>query len=219
MKKCMLFIIIITLSLNIYPLFHSNHISCVFNDGAEQCQVEEFVVMGCTAYLQSQSFSHQLMAEYEKSVIQPFNFALSYQLVQKALAELSQAIDSYEQALATGSGIEYKAIKVDSLRNLDLNTYRKDTHTTWNQQVLDQVMEYLSRGDVLGIYQEGIRQLKEIKKILERIQQDISNQKLPGIRAFWSLFQKYSEFNLFGNYATIVVTDLVPGCGEVNTIQ
>lgn len=207
-----LFIIFVFLTLQMNAFVTLNDVHCLFNDGSEKIQIEENMIGGAAYFLLSKSYADLLLYEYEKSAKQEFNFATSFEYVEKAIQEITFSKMKYVTALDIGKKIGYAENKIDWFKTFNYDDFISENKL--NKEIAEKVKNHLVRYDVIGIYQQNIDYINQILNTLNLIKYDIKEKRIPDISIYWNLLQQYSETVLFGNYSTVLGGTILGQCDD-----
>jgi len=177
-----------------------NDIVPVFSEKS-QLSIENAVIQGAVHFLQAQSQASLLLAEYEKSGQQPFNFPAALTLTDKSITEIEKALDRYNQAATIGKQTGYINGMIQKCKNFDYNSFASEK--SMNSDIMVMVKAYFCQGNIVGIYRQYVEYLGDILINLNLIREKLSQNIVPEISMFWQLVQQFSKAALFGNYCTI----------------
>lgn len=189
-----------------------NDLDCAFKDSTEKAILTTEVVTGSLHFLKAKSNIDMLLYEYEKSALQSFNTAVSFDYLEKGIAELEASRKSYNEALLIGTRLGYSQAKSELFQSFNYDDLIQLSN--YNQLIATKVKNYLSKGDILGLYKKNIENLDEILDTLYAINDRMKSGKKPEITLIWRVFQQYSEAALFGNYATVMGRTVLGNCNE-----
>ena len=85
---------------------------------------------------------------------------------------------------------------------MDYETFQKENQLFPN--VFTRVKDFLSIGDVTGIFNEFYLYTGQILELLHKLKKDIDAGIFPDLSIVWRVNQKYSEFKMFGQYSAQV---------------
>jgi len=212
MKKIISVLLFFLFSVHTYALIYCNDLNCIFTDGSEKILIEDNVVAGAIHFLHSKANTDLLLMEFEKSARQDFNFSLSLEYVEKAMAELEAAKVNYARAAEIGERIGYIEKKMAWFKDYDYDTFI--TKNNLNKEIAGIVKGYLINADILGVYKHSINNINELLNILYLIRDKVKVNEKPDISTCWMLLQKYSDATLFGNYSTQMGLEILSNCEE-----
>ncbi len=210
-KKLICVLGMFILSYNIFSSIDVNDIMCAFAESAEKKYIEENVIDGSTQYLISKANATLLLCEFEKAGRAEFNFPLALEYTEKAIEALETALGYYGTAREIGQRLGYSTQKVDWFKSFNYDDFAKSNKM--NMEIAAKVKGYLSKCDVLGIYQHKMDNLKSILLTLNSIRNELKDNQKPSASIFWKLYQEYAESSLFGNYSTLIGKTILGNCG------
>jgi hypothetical protein len=209
MKKLLIFGLLVTLGVSLHSLLYYNDLIGAFPEGVDKAQIENNVVEGAVHFFMSKSHADLLFKEYERSAITELDKSQSLIHVENAIAELKISMGKYQNAADTGKRIGYNQEKLQYFKNFDYGEFAAQNHL--NSQVAAEVSTFLSKGDIVGVYNKNIDKLSGISATLDTIRDTLENGDKPDIHILWTLVQQYSETLLFGNYTTMMGTSAMAG--------
>lgn len=182
-----------------------NDIPPVFGPG-EARTMEDMTIEGTSDFLQSNADVFMLLSEVEIGYGGNFQFNRGIELTEAAISKLERSRQKYLELIGRAESASYVPEMISALKKFD---YRKFVDSNGlNQQIMAVVKDYLTKGDVRGLYKRHVDSIDSILKQLYDIRTHLTEGNLPAIDAFWSLLQQYSEALLVGNYATMVFVNL-----------
>jgi ABC-type antimicrobial peptide transport system permease subunit len=201
---CVLFGVLVTPA---YSFITLNNIECAFKSHPEKSILKANMVEGSEHYLIAKSKIALLLAEYEKAakINTTISYSVSLNLCDQAIEEMGIAVEKYKNAKRIGERIGYNPVKVTLLRNANYN----ELQNGHNQDIYNEVVSYLQSGDILGIYQKNLGNMKDILTILGDMRNKLANNISPAIDDYWKLTERDSEATLFGYLATVLGTPII----------
>lgn len=192
-------------------LIYYNDIVCFFNDVPEKQEMAKNMIEGSNNFLKAHSEAFKLLSVYEMSELQTDICTLDATAsVKNSILYIEQALINFENAISIGKKIGYNESKMNWFTTFDYEYLRVEKGL--NAEIYSKVKYSLQKGDVLGLYQQNITNLKEITNILVDIRDTLNENKKPSIDSCWKLLQKLSEATLWGNYATIIGNNILQNC-------
>ena len=209
MKKFLAISLILALGASLHGLLFHNDLIGAFPEGQDRAQIENHVIEGATHFFISKAHADLLFKEYEQSATAELNKSQAAAHADNALAELKLALDNYHHAADIAGRIGYVQDKRQHFKDFDYSQLAE--HLNLDRHIAGQVESYLSRGDIVGIYQKNIDNLEALAVTLGQIRDTLKSGGEPGIQTVWTLVRQYSETLLFGNYATMMGTSAMAG--------
>jgi hypothetical protein len=192
---------IISSVFNLYGYMVLNDTDPVFN-GPRKESISDLLVNGAVGFIDANCEALLLLKEYEISANTPFSISNALLRTENALNSLEDARKHYSDALKIGEMCGYVKTYRDMLINFDYTAYINEEKL--NSEIANLVAYYLKKGDVLGMYRKNIDNIDELIGVLKTIQSSLRNNVKPDIEVFWSLLQKFSLAELYGNYSTVL---------------
>lgn len=211
MKKILLFLFLLLFSYQIFSLVYGNDIVCAFNPDSQKADIETNVIDGALLFLKSKANADLLLQEYEKSAKSAFNFFRANDLVNQVILDLESSRNYYIAARDIGKKIGYVEKKISWFRDFDYDSFI--TENLMNREIAEKVKKYLVVCDIIGIYNQNVEDINSIIETLYAIKEAMKSNTQPDIKLFWRLLQQYSEAALFGNYATVIGSNILTGDG------
>jgi hypothetical protein len=208
----LLVICIIVTEVGVNGAIYLNDLECIFSEDPEKTLIEDNVIAGAICFLHSESNADLILMEYEKSTRQVFNYSLVLEYVDKSIADLESAKIKYAKAIEIGERIGYIEEKLAWFKEYNYDTFIANNNL--NKEIAANVMGYLNKADILGVYKHIIDDINELINILNSIRDKVKLNKKPDRSIFWALLQKYLDTTLFGNYSTSIGLDILNNCKE-----
>ncbi len=211
LKSLVLVILFAGLSIsNLMGVIAANDIYCSFNDVPEKGQIEENVVQGCTNFLKSKAAFYMLLVEYEKSCNQPADIQKMNEYLEETIASLEVSVDFYIRARDIGQRIGLNPQKLDWFRTYNYNMLVANQHLKPDMSM--KVRQYLSKGDILGVYNQNIFNINDLLVELTGMRLKLAKKIKPDVTAMWRILEKYTDTLLFGTYSTRIGKAVLNNC-------
>jgi len=120
---------------------------------------------------------------------------------------MSQANTLYAQLLEKANRTPYCYETLFKLFFFDY--YGFQAKRNLNPRVFREVINYLSYGDIRGVYSILYKRTVKILADLENLNIAVNDGTLPDMRQMWSLNQYYAETLLFGQYVAEVFNEIL----------
>ncbi len=193
--------ILLTFTLNVFPKLIANYSEVTFQD-QEKSQVRMAVMEAAGDFLKSQSDVLLLLNKIELEEIYGVQFSELRDLLSNAIAKMENTKIKYAELVNISATAPYNQTIIDKLRDFDYTTFQKTNRL--NSVVNRQVQEYLSAGNVHGIYTTLLANTEGILDKLIVIQAALDADTIPANADLWRLNQSYAETLLFGQYTAEV---------------
>jgi hypothetical protein len=184
-----------------------NDVVCAFSPTAEKSSIEDNIIAGATYFLASKANADLLLMEYEKASNQKLDMASSLSCATAAIGKLETAREKYILARDIGKRIGYIEYKCAWFKNFDYDRFINERNLI--PSIADKVRGYLNNMDIVGLYTENINNIEAILKTLKEIEGNLKQNRKPAIGLIWGLLRQYSGAALFGNYATLLGTEVL----------
>ena len=202
MKKltiCILLLLFVVLSPNIgWTCVYMNDYEFSFQPPGNGAIAEE-MIDGSASFLQSYSAALMVLYEREKAEKGLPQENSSYYL-DSAIAKLELSRNHYNKAITLATKTEYVQFRIDQLKNFDYNKYCSENKL--NNLLMEELKQYLVKGDVIGIYRKNLENVETALSILYELREALKTSENPDISIYWNVIRSFSKTILFGNYAT-----------------
>jgi hypothetical protein len=143
-----------------------------------------------------------MLVLYEREIAEKdfFNVEKSLNHVETAISKLEAAQENYNKALNMALTTEYAQDRIDQLKSFNYGKYCSDNKL--NNPIMEEVKQYLSKGDVIGLYRKNIENVAAILSNLYKIRESLKGGSRPDLSIYSDLIRLYSTTLLFGNYST-----------------
>lgn len=181
--------------------------ACVYvNDWEEvftkpaKVAIGDEVVMGSANFFQS--YSAAMLVLYEREIAEKdfFDAEKSLNYVETAISKLEAARNYYNNALNLALATDYAQDRIDQLKSFDYSKFCSENNL--NIPIMEEVKQYLSKGDVIGLYKKNIENVTAILSNLYKIRESLKGGTRPDLSTYSDLIRTYSTTVLFGNYST-----------------
>ena len=206
MKKIfVVFLFIMVLSpISVFSVIAFNDIKDGFSNGDE---IEDSIIQGSTEFLKCASDIYSFFSQYEQSERIALNLDVSKNAIESAIKNLEIGISHYEAAINIGKSAEYNQTNIDKLQSFNYSEFIVNEKMI--PEIAYEVRFYLSKGDLIGIYNKNISNLKLILDKLNFINDSLKNNIKPDRQVIWKLLSDLSKSILFGNYSTRLALEIL----------
>jgi len=157
-------------------------------------------------FLRSQSNFFSFLDKTELSDLEGIDYSTLRSIIHNAISNTENAKTKYTELVLVSGQTLYDPVIIDRLIHFDYISFQEMNGL--NTPLFTETKNYLSAGDVNGVYS---RLLAETQKILEKlliIDASLDNETLPALTDCWRLTQSYSETLLFGQYVAEVFYEI-----------
>ncbi|UCH92706.1 MAG: hypothetical protein JSV88_20750 [Candidatus Aminicenantes bacterium] len=119
--------------------------------------------------------------------------------VNSALENMINAKQSYELLIQKAETTPYNQAVIDTLKDFAYDAFMQENGL--NRVIFEKVRSFLQKGDITGLFKYTYSRYLEIIELLKIVQQDVSQDKLPGLPVFWQLNETTADISIFGSYA------------------
>jgi hypothetical protein len=177
----------------------------IITDGAVNA-VENYVIEGAGFFLDGYSNILSLSDTIESSQLRSTNDIDFSKDIDIAISSINSAIGSYELLVKTAESTPYNQIVIKKLLNFDYDKFAKSK--SLNQVVFSDAKNYLSTGDITGLYKEILSRHFKILNFLKRARLQTSTNGIPEIELIWQLNDLASQTLMLGQYVAMVFSSL-----------
>jgi hypothetical protein len=220
-KKIKKFVSKVSLGVLIFILFNTitysmivgNWADCGFGGGGGESKsltsftIRIYIIEGAGYFLNSHSSIQALLNRVELSELNVIDFNEMREILYKAIEDMEKAKDSYYNLKQEADKTPYNPVMINFLLNFDYNGFREEKGL--NLTIFENVNNYLSRGDIRGIFSNFLANSESILEQLYTIKEWVDAYKLPKISSLWRLNQDYVEAQLFGQYTSEIFHEIL----------
>ncbi|MGD2091396.1 MAG: hypothetical protein PVH61_34785 [Candidatus Aminicenantes bacterium] len=164
--------------------------------------IEGYVIKGAGYYLDAYSDILVFLKRMELSDIQGMDYNESRQLLDRALDNMINALQTYERLIKKAEITPYKEAVISKLMDFDYNGFMEKRGL--NSVIFAKVEDHLKRGDITGMLRQMHTEFAIIARLLSSVRDEIYVEKLPEVSIVWSLNERCSQTLLFGQYGSRV---------------
>lgn len=166
--------------------------------------IRELIVESGGNMLQSSSYINGFFNKIELSEISPTgpDYKGLQITINAAIYYMEKARETYFQLKTLATLTPYNQEVIYKLINFDYDVFQKEKLLF--PCVFAKVVDFLSVGDVTGVFNEFYRYTGQILDLMYSLKKDIDAGIFPNLSTVWSVNQTYSEFKLFGQYTAQV---------------
>jgi len=164
--------------------------------------IEGYVVKGAGYYLDAYSDILVFLNRMELSDIQRMDYNESRQLLDRALDNMTNALQTYERLIKKAEVTPYKEAFISKLMDFDYNGFMQVRGL--NSVIFGKVEDHLKRGDITGLLRQTYTEFTVIFWLLRSVRDELNLEKLPEMSKVWRLNERCSQALLFGQYGSMV---------------
>ncbi len=168
--------------------------------------IHQYVIEAAGGFLKSQSDFLLFLNKIEMEEINGIDFAELRRIINDAVVHMENARAKYKDLTQLADITPYDQPTITGLMGFNY-TLLKDSKKM-NRVIFNEVMTYLSSGDVRGLYHQLLADTQSIQDQLILIKYDVDAEVIPGTSGLWQVNQSYSETLIFGQYAAEVFYDV-----------
>jgi hypothetical protein len=174
--------------------------------GAPSGQIDQYIVEGAGYFLDSYSYTLQFMRKVELSDNLGLNYPELSQILDSALVNMQQAMDTYKLLKETADITPYNPEVIEVLKNFNYDLYCETNGL--NNEIFTGVKSYLVKGQVTEIYGKLLSDMEIMIDLLQKVTKNIDKNQFPPVKTVRQLNQVYSISLLFGQYVADVFESL-----------
>jgi len=212
--------LVLVLNFSLYGYITANYTENAFDEGNEDeavtppqvmtanaSSLKALIANGAAYFLRSHARYLDFLNEIELSDIQDMNIGEMIADLLGARMEIIHANARYSDLVEKANQTPYRYETLIKLFFFDY--YNFQAKRNLNPRVFREVINYLSYGDIRGVYSALYRRTSKILADLEKIAPAVMEGTLPDMRQMWSLNQYYAETLLFGQYVAEVFGEVL----------
>jgi hypothetical protein len=203
----------IMVNIILYTRVVGNYTDCGFGGGGGESKsltsftMRIYIIEGAGYFLNSHSSIQALLNRVELSELNVIDFNEMREILYKAIEDIEKAKDSYYSLIQEAYRTPYNPVMINFLLNFDYYNFQKEKGL--NLTVFENVKNYLSRGDIRGIFSNFLANSESILEQLYAIKEWLDADKFPKISSLWRLNQDYVEAQLFGQYTSEIFHEIL----------
>ncbi len=164
--------------------------------------IEYYIITGATYFLKSHSDTQKFLSEVEIMDMYGKDFEKLNEILESAIRNMERSELEYRKLKEKTDITPYKR---DFITELICFNYKEfEMKNNLNTNVFNEVSEYLSMGNICGLFDKSLLDVQDLIKKIKTIQTYIKTGIYPNNHLFWRLNQKFSDSQLFGQYASEV---------------
>jgi hypothetical protein len=157
-------------------------------------------------FLKSQSDMLLFLNKIELEEINGIEYNELRPIINSAVWNMQNAMATYLALTQIADSTPYNQAVITDLINFDYFSFRESKEL--NSVITDQVKNYLSGGDIRGLYQELFSDSQTILDMLTMVKTIVDADGVPGTTDLWVINHSYSQTLLFGQYAAEIFYDI-----------
>jgi hypothetical protein len=196
-----------------YSRIVGNWAECGFGEcGAESKSLTSFtiriyIIEGAGYFLNSHSGIQAFLNRVELSELNGIDFNEMREILYKAIEDMEKAKASYYNLKQVADKTPYNPIMINFLLDFDYDGFQKEKGL--NLTIFETVRNYLSKGDIRGIFSTFLTNNESILEQLYTIKELLDADKLPEISILWRLNQSYTDNQFFGQYTSEIFHEIL----------
>ena len=199
-------IILIFVNINAYSLLVGNYSECGFG-GGKSMTIRTYIINGAGYFLNSYSGIQTFLNRVELSEMNGTDYKEMREILYKTIEDMEKAKDSYYNLKQEAENTPYNPVMINLLLAFDYDKFQEERGL--NLTVFDDVKNYLSKGDIRGIFSTILSNSESILEQLYTIKEWVDADKFPEIFTLWRVNQAYMETQLFGQYSSEVLNEIL----------
>jgi hypothetical protein len=213
MKVFLGVLMLILINTFVYSYIVGNWADCGFGGGGgeskslESFNIRIYIIEGAGYFLNSHSGIQTFLNRVELSELNGIDFNEMREILYKAIEDMEKAKDSYYSLIKEAYRTQYNPVMINFLLKFDYDIFREEKGL--NLTIFENVKNYLSRGDIRGVFSTFLSNSENILELLYNIKELMDADKLPDISILWRLNQDYIEAHLFGQYTSEIFHEIL----------
>jgi hypothetical protein len=173
-----------------------------YDEKGDTKTIREYTIEGAAYFLQSHSDFLLFLKKIELSELNGLEYPELQDIINSTIENIEKAKDAYINLISVAKATPYNGEVIEKLLLFDYTGFQREKGL--NNVIFSKVAEFLSKGDVTGLYIQLKLDIESILEQLSNIQTSVDNEKFPEISNLWLINQKCSELILFGQYSSEV---------------
>jgi hypothetical protein len=161
-----------------------------------------YIVEGAGYFLDSHSSMQAFLNRVEMSDVKGVDYNELREILYNAIENMEKAREAYYNLKLKADNTPYKQVMIDKLLEFNYEGFKESNGLI--PFIFERVKNYLSKGDVRGIYAEFVSNTEKILEKLYEIKISVDSDQFPDISNLWRINQVYSEYLLYGQYTSEV---------------
>jgi hypothetical protein len=165
-------------------------------------EIEALVIRGAGEYLQAYAATLMFLNQLEIQSLQGIDYANCRDILTGSTAHLDQAMETYRLLIQRAETTPYNAAVLLRLRDFDYKGIME--RNGFDGVIIEKVKGQLMRGDITGFYKMIYTRMNRAKALLQEINTDVCQNKMPPVITLWQLNRMYSNTLMAGQFVAIV---------------
>ncbi len=212
-------IILFTGGMYVEAIIHANTSEDAFEDpppppeggqsytaSSENLSIRVLIINGATNFLKAYRDTGDFSQDYESTDLNGFNITSLLVKANAATESINTAKEYYSQLETKANNTPYNQDVIGKLETFNYRGFRIEKGL--NKQIMNDVEDYLSSGDVRGVYSRFVNDSNKIIQTLEVIKTSLEAGALPEKETIWNLNQDIAVMHIFGQYITRVFEEI-----------
>ncbi len=212
MKILVLFIALVMVASNIFPIMHSNDSETAYlvNVSSQRLTTDQnmrqLIIESAGFIISSQSNYFNFLNEVELSELTEADYSGLQLELNSCISNMQSYLDIYEQLISSAKSRAYNQTVITELLAFDYANFQ--TNNSLNHEIFSVVADYLGRGDVTGILIQLKSNMYIVYEKLVNIKADVDLEIFPKISLLWIINQEFNDSMLLGQYLAEVFYDI-----------
>ncbi len=214
MKKTILTVMLVITFFTgqIFAFVYANHACRAHNACDEEdykssgSSIGQMIIEGAGHFLMSHSEMLKLLNKIELSELTVPDYSELQGIINSSIESMEKASETYKNLISIAKETPYNMEVIEKLKIFDYTGYMQKNGL--NSVIFLKVKDFLSKGDVTGVYIYLKSDMDSIIEQLYNIKSSIDSKLFPEISMLWRANQKYSESLLFGQGVSEIFKNL-----------
>ncbi len=159
-----------------------------------------YIVEGAGYFLDSHSNLQAFLSRVEMSEINGIDYNELREILYKTIEDMEKAREAYYNLKIKADNTPYEENVIEQLGAFDYDGFQEANGLI--PFIFEKVKGYLSKGDVRGVYANGLSNTETILEKLYTVKESVDADQFPDIKDLWRISQFYSENQGFGQYTS-----------------
>lgn len=206
-KTLIILLFILVIAIQAFPIIFANGSGGGYQTGEENLngaanEIEALVIRGAGEYLQSYATTLMFFNQLEIQPLKGIDYASCRGILAGSISNLEQAMETYRLLIQRADSTPYNAAVLLRLRDFDYKGFME--RNGFNGVIIEKARRHLMRGDITGFYKMIYTRMNRIKSLLQEINRDVCQNKMPPVITLWQLNRIYSNTLMAGQFVAKV---------------
>lgn len=207
----LLFCLILTLNVRLYPLVIHNGVGTAYGDTGPKASltsntIEDQIINAASYFLDASNQINQLLNHFELQAMNTIDTTTLVLVADNALVNIQKTKDIYGQIIKQAENSLYNPTVIKALANFPYETVGQQE--SLNTTILAEVETYLKNGNVTGVFKRTYDSLATIEGLLQNFKTQLNTDPNTAVSLAWDVNETTDQVLMFGSYVARVFAAL-----------